>query len=115
MNQPPPFVPLKAPTFRANQSSVAFDMGAFVVSLMENRPLAPNDGAPSSNHLVEVGRFAMPPGWLLWLRENINNAIAEYERAIGHPLPDPAKMGANLASSAAESLLKPPPGTDYQS
>jgi hypothetical protein len=104
----PPLVPLDAPTVRANQSAVFVDGGSFAVNLYENRP-DPRVIGPAQIQLVEVGRYAMSPMSVFWLRRNLDDAIAQYEKIMGHPLPDPTKIGGALASEAAENILRPPP------
>jgi len=90
---------------------VYFDGGAFSLSLQEMRPAENHDAAAPITHYasVEVGRFTISPATLIWLEQSLAQAKKAYETAMGHQIPDPAKIGDALnADAAINSLLHPP-------
>jgi hypothetical protein len=100
-------VPGNFPTLRCTTVRVTFEGGLFVLSLEDMRAIsnAPIDQQPSDVGAFEVGRFALSPVTLQWLEQAIAQARTAYERAMGHPLPDPARLQDALnADAIAEDL-----------
>jgi len=107
-------VPGNFPTLRATNVFVEFDGGSFLISLQELRAAENYDAAAPIEHLasIEVGRFTISPSTIVWLEQAIAKAKKAYESGMGHPIPDPAKVGDALnAQAAIDSVLNPkPPG-----
>ncbi len=101
---PVPFVGGPFPTIRASQTAVFVDGGAFVLTLIERRPL-PNVPGPPALGDFEVGRLILPPTALLQLRANIDAALQDYRAFFGSEPPGPEQLPTDAMDAARRSLL----------
>jgi hypothetical protein len=66
--------------------------------------------APTAYASHEIGRFALSPATLVWLKQQIAQAEQSYEDVMKVALPDPKAMGDALKAAAVlDELSKPPP------
>ena len=107
-SQSPEIVPFDGPASRVTSSAIEFDGGLLVLRLFEIRePAHPRPQFVSGERqLVEVGRFAMSPVCLRNLDAAVQNAKSSYVAAMGHELPEPAKVSAALRKFALDAMAK---------
>jgi hypothetical protein len=101
-------VPYDGPSSRATHFQVRFDGGGLTVHVYEMREAT--DERPTflveQWRFVEVARFALSPSSLKRLVDAALFAVASYKKAMGHDLPEDAKMTAALKEMAAETRAK---------
>lgn len=99
-----PFLGGDFPTQRASETVVASDGGAFLLHLIERRPIANEIGeVRSADH--EVGRYSLSPVVLMQLRANIDDAIAKHTSIFGAPPLGPEHLPVDAMDFARRNIL----------
>jgi hypothetical protein len=107
--QPVTLRPLNEASVRATNFELRFDGGSFELHVYEQRESPELREGPFVRawELVEIARFAISPVALTYLDGAVAFAKSSYQAAIGHPLPDPAKVNAELQRLAVASRQAP--------
>ena len=109
---PPPvvtsIVPLDEPALRASVFSLEFDGGSFLLRIFDFRedPEVRVEPVATKRRNVEIARFAISPVAFQHLEGTMALGRRSYVEAMGHELPDQAKIISGLIRVATEEKGK---------